>query len=285
MLDTAPGQSVPTTSSEDLSAGLAQSAPALAPAAPESAPVAPPSPVPGGPGAVPVPAEPGSPAGPSDASAPTAPSAPAAPAGPSPFEQAQAQLQQYGTALEQQGYALQQQRTVLQARAQDLAALIQATPEEQREPLYARAQYLLQEDADVQRRFAEAQQAYHQLGYGQKEIAMKAREAELERLAAPMSVHLLVQKAMADTPGIDPADMAQVLSGYDANHLMKAHNDYLRGHRARTLQQRAAAGTDHMGGASPGAAPPNPNSSGTEDIQAYFAGFYANGIPERARRG
>lgn len=278
MLADAPGTLAPTAT-EDMAAGLAQSAPAPAapgPIPPSSLPVSVPAdPAPGAPGAA-APDAAGPASGVTAPAEPTAPSAPAAPATPPPWMQAAQQVQQAQAGLQQAAQQFQYSQANLQARAQSLATLMQSLPPEDQERLLPQAQALLQEGAQLQAQRAQFGQTWDQLALAEQYVRLQQREADLEQHAGPLSVALLVQQAQKDTPGIDPEDMARTLAQYDANHLLAAKDMYVRLRREATLQQRAAHGTDHMGGASPAAPPANPHSTGVEDITAAMQQIYGH---------
>lgn len=222
---------------------------------------------------------------PSAAAESPAPAAPVTP--PAQIVQAHQTLQSYAGQLQQGWGALQAQAQAIQARAQGLQSLAATLPPEQLEAIRPQVEALHAEYQQVQANAAQVQQAWGQLGVAGEMLRVQAREAELEGLAGPMAMELLVRQAAGESPVFAKpevqARMRQFLAGYDATHMKKAAADFKSLMREAHASQRAAAGTDQMGATPAGAAPPA-QTTGAQDIEAALRAAHSQGLVRNGRR-
>ncbi len=281
------------------------------PGSPASVPSAtPPSPTDGGSGAAP--AFPGAPvpsAGPEPAPAPLPGSQPASlpggpqpgfsqPSGPAyqpqpaaapdPVQHAQAYLQQQAAGLQGQLQQLQAAEQAIALQEQTLAAFRQSANPDQLDMLTQREQQVAAAKGEIVKQALAWKQSVDQLGVYEQNIqnyaqqnAVAQERAMLEQYAQPIVIDQLVRQAQQRTPALGQgqydAAMRQYVASYapyGAEAVQKAVGDYENWVRYQTVQQRAANGTDNVGGST--SAPTRSTDGSPMRAQHIFANMLRN---------
>jgi hypothetical protein len=282
-----PGASPTPAAPADSGAGAAPSFPGQ-PGFPGSSPASPPA---SAPEAAPAPL-PGStlPGAPSQGSPlPSAPAyQPAPAAAPDPVYQAQAYLQQQAAGLQSQLQQLQAAEQAVALQEQTLAEFRRTANPDQLDMLTQREQQVAAAKGEIVKQALAWKQSVDQLGAYEQNLQTYAQQSQvaqeramLEQYAQPIVIDQLVRQAQQRTPALGQgqydAAMRQYVASYapyGAEAVQKAVGDYENWVRYQTVQQRAANGTDNVGGST--SAPTRSTDGSPMRAQAIFANMLRN---------